>query len=213
MKKKWILMSWLAPLCVHAVDVRTLAFDMPEAEVTLEIKKAGAEKQADEGTALQVKKNRFSKPIVIQPGDYVIQSKQFKGEAKLTLQDSKDARFLLIVIPCAGQTFRVMLVPDAPNHIGKGDRFLINACNDEVQIRFDQQLEKIKPGTSVRLKRLPVFDVEGRVQVEMARLKDSKWTMFNSTYWYDEPETRVFLILHTNPDTGYPQIHGLTEVL
>lgn len=198
---------------VQAVDVRTLAFDMPEAEMLFEVHAVGGAKADENVATLDVRKNRFSKPIPLRVGDYMIRSKQLKGDVKLSIPEGSDSRLLLVVIPSADQTFRILSLVDSAVKISKGDRFLMNASEDEVQVRFDKQIEKLKPGGFVYLKRGSVFDTQGRVEVEMARLKHGKWTMFNSTYWYDEPEMRVFLMMTQHPETGYPRIQGVTEVL
>lgn len=195
-----------------AARVRTLAFDLPQNPVSFEILAAGETKESSSKIQLEARRNQFGKPVDLAPGRYIVSSPAFPSVTGFTLADTKDGRFLLIVLPAADRTCFLFVVPDDAAAIGPGDRFVINTTGKQIGIRFGTGSHLVKPGHSLLLHPPAPAAEDGRVAVEMSRELNGKRVIFNSTYWPLDPRARSFVIIYQDRPTGNPRVRNLSEV-
>lgn len=211
-----VLAGGLAVTPVAATPVRTLAFDLPATAVTFDLIAANnkADSKTDPKDKLQIeaRMNRFSLPVNLPPGRYLASSKAFKSTASFTLPDTAGGRFLLLILPRNDGACAIFPIPDDLTKIGPGDRFLLNATNEPIALRFGTQRAIVKPGHSEYLHPPQPAPADQRIEVEMARQAGSAWIPFNSTYWPLDPRARSFVLVHPDPATGLPRVRNLSEV-
>lgn len=211
-----LLAGGLGMIPVTAASVRTLAFDLPEAEVSFDLspvaEKTGSEAEGATKFRIGARKNQFSAPVKLPPGRYVAVSSAFPSTAQFTLADTAEARVLLVILPGPNGACVIFPVPDDIAKIGPGDRFLINATSEEIAVRFGAQRSNVKPGHSEYLRPPKPAPADRRIEVEMVRLVGAAWIPFNSTYWPLDPLARSFVLVHPDPVTGAPRVRNLSEV-
>lgn len=195
-----------------AAPVRTLAFDLPADEIAFEIRPAGAKPDSDPVLRIEARRNQFSDPLDLAPGNYTARCASFKTAATFTLPDTADGRILLLILPANDGKCHIFPIPDDITRIGPGDRFLLNATPVEIAVRFGKSQSKLKPGHSAYLRPPDPAPADGRIAVEMAKLTGTKWVPFNSTYWPLDPKARSFVLVHPDPVNGQPRVRNLSEV-
>jgi hypothetical protein len=202
----------IAMPALPAAALRTLAFDLPASTVTFEISQADGKQDGKTKWQLEVRRNQFTPSISLPPGNYVAASGAFSSPTSFTVPDSRETRYLLLVLPRADGGCSILPIPDDVTRIGPGDRFLINATGEEIAIRFGQRNLSLKPGHSTHLTCPRPVPADHRIEVEMARRADSAWVPFNSTYWPVDPQARSFVLVFPEPGTGTPRVKNLSEV-
>lgn len=206
------LAGWLAVLPLAAIPVRTLAFDLPSATVAFDVKPVDGKEDSAGKLRIEAAKNQFGTTTDLPPGNYVAASGSFKTRAKFTLSDTPGARYLLLILPAKDGTCTIFPIPDDIARIGPGDRFLLNAMNEEIAVRFGTKRSIIKPLHSEYLRPAAGDTGDDRIEVEMARKVKTKWVPFSSTYWPRDRQARSFVLIYPDPANGRPRVKSLAEV-
>lgn len=202
----WIL-SILVPQLASALSVRTLAFDLPEQKVEIDL----TLENAKEPLRIEVEVNQFGKSTPISAGNYTTSSKSFKLPGKLTLPETGSSSYLLLVFMRQGGELHILPVADEQSQFSGGDRFFINATREEIAVRIHQTKLLLSAGKSSYFK-LPTSPIPGnRMEVEMYRNSNAVWKPFNSTYWPVSSDSRSIVLIYPDPNTGNPRVKSLMD--
>lgn len=133
-------------------------------------------------------------------------------ELLLTIGENERQNLLLFFIP-SQESFRVIKVHTPPGAIRGGDRYMINACQNQIAIKAGgNEPLYLNPGKG-NIVRAPRGSDAAAMPVLISIKEGETWKLATSETWYTDPRFRKYLFAYQCPRTGQLRFHGVSERL
>lgn len=152
-------------------------------------------------------------------GNDVVFSKSMKVEdvkraeiqlAKVTLPKT-GSRFMLIFLPAANQTFRVLPLDDTTREFPLGSYRVISLSNFPVKLTLEEKAYEFKPGQSTIIYDAPVQENHHSAMYAYSQ-NNGKWQRIGSSLWPELGKKRSVQIFFDNPLSKQTELRGFRDV-
>ena len=179
-----------------------------------------ASSQPAAGIAAPIKGYLNHEDVVAQLlGNEIVFSKSMKAEdakkaelqlAKVTLPKT-GSRFMLIFLPAANQTFRVLPLDDTTREFPLGSYRVISLSSFPVKLTLEDKAYEFKPGQSTIISDAPVQENHHSAMYAYSQI-DGKWQRIGSSLWPELGKKRSVQIFFDNPLSKQTELRGFRDI-
>lgn len=208
-----------SPPPTREVHLRLLAFDnttMPAESYIFD----PAAPQPTAGIAAPVKGYLNHEEVVARLlGNDLVFSKSMKAEdakraemqlAKVTLPKT-GSRFMLIFLPAANQTFRILPLDDTTREFPLGSYRVISLSTFPVKLTLEDKAYEFKPGQSAVISDAPVQENHHSAMYAYSQV-DGKWQRIGSSLWPELGKKRSVQVFFDNPLSKQTELRGFRDI-
>ncbi len=122
-----------------------------------------------------------------------------------------ELKHLLLVFFQQKETFRVLKVQSPPTQIKGGDRFIINACPNEMAIKLGNAKPVMIPAGKSGVIAAPAGSEIVSIPVLISLKHGEEWKLASTEQWPIDPRFRKFLVAYMSPRSRQLIFHSVSE--
>jgi len=120
-------------------------------------------------------------------------------------------RFLLIFLPAADQTFRILALDDSIREFPLGAYRVISLSSFPVKLTLEEKAYEFKPGQSSVITDAPVQENHHSAMYAYSQV-DGKWQRIGSSLWPELGRKRSVQIFFDNPQSMQTELRGFRDI-
>ena len=191
------------------VEFRVTRFDTEDRESPV-FRAGGGDKQVEVEVPLTFIAGPFESPL--RDGNML---DLFQGAAEkpaISLEiKPREREHLLLVFFQQDESYRVLKVHAPPDRIKGGDRFIINATQNEMAIKLGNAEPLMIPASKSAVLAGPPGKEIVSLPVLVSLKEEDKWKLASTEQWPCDPRFRKFLVAYMSPRTKQLVFHSVTE--